>query len=203
MDECFVKCQPTMGTAVLAAKRRLVAAPGNDENRLMLEMLAKLVSPAPDKLAAERTEHLHLFNLIGDPLLRLRHPEEIVLSLPREVLAGEAIEISGNSPTAGNCSVELVVKRGRLTFTPSARHQYDNSPMALTNIQRVYQQANDTRLAASKLAVPKGPFRISLRVPSEARGACHARVFVEGDSSFALGASDVEIVAPARPSLDR
>ena len=76
LGECFEKRRSTLGEVVLLAKRRLAAdaAAGENaanDNRKILDALAATISPAKDKLVEERFEHLALFNLIGDPLLRI------------------------------------------------------------------------------------------------------------------------------------
>jgi len=68
MDQCFNERCPTLGEALLRAKHELMKEPSeSDQRRTMLDSIAAAISPAPKKLAAERAEHLLLFNLIGDP----------------------------------------------------------------------------------------------------------------------------------------
>ena len=45
--------------------------PLKNTNRLMLDGVASIISPSREMLEEERREHLHLFNLLGDPMLRL------------------------------------------------------------------------------------------------------------------------------------
>ena len=84
----------------------------------------------------------------------------------------------GRSPLSGDCTVELVVRRDRLTFEPPVRGRFD--PERLAEYAQVYRRANEPRLAAAELGHVEGPFRARLNVPAGARGACHVRVFVEG-----------------------
>ena len=69
LDQCFAQQQATLGDALLAAKRALVAPAKSHSLRASLDAMAALLSPAPADLAAERQEHLAMFNLLGDPLL--------------------------------------------------------------------------------------------------------------------------------------
>ena len=96
--ETFENRRPTIGEVVLHAKRLLL--PPADEHRVGLATLVavsksfesipeslipitkrlvelrivRLLGTLPADLMQERAEHVALFNLIGDPLLRLRHP---------------------------------------------------------------------------------------------------------------------------------
>ncbi|MBN2474488.1 MAG: hypothetical protein JXB62_07760 [Pirellulales bacterium] len=195
MDECFVRRCPTLGEALLRAKCALMREPDpSDRRRAMLDSIAAAISPAPKKLAAERAEHLLLFNLIGDPLLRLRYPRPIELQAPPDVTAGGRLKLDGTSPLSGRGTIELIVGHGQLTFSPPSRREYPQTAGELAEFQETYDRANDHRLRSLELAVENGRFTAELEVPPEARGACHVRVFVQGENDFAMGAADVKVV---------
>jgi hypothetical protein len=197
MDEYFIRRRQTLGEVMLHAKRSMVRPQGFSTRRLMLDMLAKAISPKEVDLAEERKEHLHLFNLIGDPLLRLRHPEPVKVKVTGTAIAGETLRISGHCTLKGRCTLELVVRRDRLTFKPSGRPEFDSASAKLAAYQEVYQRANDHRLMHCEVALVDGAFEKTIRIPKAARGACHIRVFVEGQSGYALGAANVRIKQPA------
>jgi hypothetical protein len=163
--------------------------------RAALDAIAKTSAWATGGDAqAERLEHLDLFHLLGDPLLKLPYPQSVDLDVRPIASAGESIEVAGVSPVNGRCTIELVVRRDRLAFEPPSRSQFD--PRQMTEYSAVYERANEPRLAAVQLAQVQGPFRAKLDVPAEARGACHVRVFVEGQGDCALGAADVRLEQP-------
>jgi len=193
LEACFAQRAKTLGEAMLIAKRGMAGDKPGDENRMALDSLATLISPGPVDLAGERIEHLHLFNLLGDPALRLTQPGDVLLTVPGKSIAGKQITISGISPIDGKCTVELVVRRDRLTFAPPRRATYNPASAALAAFDDVYRQANDPRLHHQELAVAKGRFAATLDVPATAHGLCQVRVFVEGQSGFALGSADVEM----------
>jgi hypothetical protein len=200
MDEVFQKRRPTIGEAVLHAKRKLVEESAvSEENdpalsrREFLDTVAKAISPRADLLAEERMEHLHLFNLLGDPLLRLRVPGEVKVAAAEEITAGQTLAIEGVAPIAGRMIVELICRRDRLTFDPPQRTHLPASAGALAQLDTVYAKANDHRWTASYFDARPGPFTTKLNVPLEARGQSHVRIFLEGADDFALGASDVYI----------
>ncbi len=79
--EQFFGAQPaTLGRALVEAKRRTLSTAGEGSARAAVDALAMLINPADPR--DELIEHLWLFNLLGDPLLRLRQPRPIELSAP-------------------------------------------------------------------------------------------------------------------------
>jgi len=203
MDQCFKECCPTIGEALLRAKRELMKQPDpTDQRRAMLDSIAAAISPAPNRLAAERAEHLLLFNLIGDPLLRLRYPKQIQLDVPPTITSGTTINVTGVSPVDGRGTLELVVRRDRLTFTAPRRREYPRTSGELGRFQETYQRANDHRLTSVELTIENGRFTAQLETPETASGECHVCAFVEGSGDFATGAADVRIATARQPPVD-
>jgi hypothetical protein len=179
---------------VLAAKRSLVSPTEERlEARGGIDLLAKLFSPRPQELADERAEHLDIYTLVGDPLLRLRYPRAMELTAPKLSTIGDEITISGVSPLSGKCAVELVVPRGTLRFTAPLRSQFEESPAAQAAYNETYRRANDPCWVRTEFEVREGAFTAKLTPPLEAKGACHVRAFVIGRDDCAAGAAIVEI----------
>jgi hypothetical protein len=63
---------PTLGEAMLNAKREMIQA--RDPDRRQLEFMASLVIPSKADRDALNRSHLAIYNLIGDPGLRVRYP---------------------------------------------------------------------------------------------------------------------------------
>jgi hypothetical protein len=208
ITECFQNRPVTLGEIVLRAKRRSVEpakpitvaegeAPKID-NRQLLDTLGKLLSPKPALLEAERKEHLGLFNLIGDPLLRVAYPDEVKLEIPDEIPAGQTLPLKITSPLAGKCTLQLVCRRDCLTFDAPSRAEFDPQSASLDELHQVYLKANDHRFAEHVVNITPGRFDADLLVPASARGACHVRVFIEGKDRHAQGAANV-YVRKAKP----
>jgi hypothetical protein len=178
---------------ILHAKRSLLDEKGTAPNRETLDAVAALVSPKGTTPADERAEHVLLFNLIGDPLLRIPHPAEVKVETPRFVVAGERLKLSGTCGIDGPCTVELVVRRDRLTFEPPERDRYDESAESITRFAEFYRRANDPRLATATIRCDGGVFESQLEVPADCDGPCHVRVFVAGERQAAIGAADVYV----------
>jgi hypothetical protein len=195
LREVFQQRTATLGEAVLGAKRAMVdeaQLPGAP--RSLLDLLAKTLSPGPVDLAAERIEHVRMFNLIGDPLLRLRYPQAVQINVPAFALGGTEIVASGTCPVDGQATVELIVPHGRQQRTKlPARRGGDRSRQALAAWQATYQRANDPRLSMASCRVEQGRFTTRLPVPSGTEGTCHVRVFVTGADDFALGSAPLKV----------
>lgn len=204
---CVKEPSPTLGEAVLRAKQALASEPSQKgQSRVMLDALARALSPAPAKLAAERQEHVLLYNLLGDPLLRLPRPQPVELTVASAEGSPAILEVQGHCAVEGPVEVELVVPRDRLTFTPPPRAKFPERAEELAGFQEVYRRANDTRLASASAAVVQGQFQARLTVPAGTNGPCFVRAFVEGRESFALGAVALSLpqltVAGSSPTID-
>ncbi len=194
LGEVFDRHSATIGEAVLHAKRRSVDADGADggtSNRWLIDTLAGAVSPPNSDLSAERREHVHLFNLLGDPLLRLRYPEQAVLQAPRVAGAGERITVSGWSTVEGLGNVKIVAARGATAGSP--RQQFDSSAAALSAYQQTYRAANESGLCEAEVKTAKGQFSVTLDIPRNATGHFGIRAFVAGDSDCALGTAELDV----------
>lgn len=203
LDECFGKKRKTIGDVLLYAKRSMALDPRTDDRKQKLDALAALLTPAGAALADERMEHLHLFNLLGDPLLRLTHPAEVRLKVSPTARGGQSLDVSGESPVEGQALIELVVRRDRLAFRPPARADYQSSVESDQEYSATYQRANDGRLATLRVPVRDGHFQAVLSVPRDARGACYVRAFVQGDGQYAAGSADVQVSAANRAGDQR
>ncbi len=198
LKECFQQQRETIGEVLLHAKRNSVLGPRTDPRSKTLDSLAALLNPNGGDLAEERAEHLLLFNLLGDPLLRLRYPRELELQVPAAAVAGEPLRVSGECDLEGEALVELVVRRDRLTFKPESRGDYRASPETSAAYQETYARANDARLCWQVVPVENGRFTAELETPLHAWGDCHVRVFVQGQRDFAANAADIRVRRPER-----
>ena len=136
MHHLFEQRQATMGQIVLAAKRELAEPRPQGFNRRMLDTLAAAISPNPDDLAGERREHIELFNLLGDPLLRVRHPQKLEVTTDRSAEPGQPLTVTCRSDVSGDCFVELVCRRGRFTYRPTRRTEFDGTHEGMTGAER-------------------------------------------------------------------
>jgi len=200
LSECFVRRRETLGEMLLEAKRQSMSDGAGDVRRRMLDTMSKAISPVEATPADERREHLHLVNLLGDPLLRLRQPQPVELETPKRTIAGEEVEIAFDAPLAGKATVELVVRRDRLRVRPQPRYKYEVSPAAMAQFAETYRAANDPSYLTRKIDVQPGRTTLSLPVPPEASGVCHIQVYLEGADGHAMGSSNISIRRPVQES---
>ncbi len=198
MNQYFVERRELLGDLVLHAKRQMVRDLSQQERsadttRHLLDSIAAVISPAPESLAEERLEHVLMFNLLGDPLLRIDQPSKIEVVVDGELQAGGKLRVVGNSEIAGRCTVELVCRRDRLKTRFVARPRYDGSDEALAEYTNVYAQANDRTWATTSFACESGEFEATLQIPNHAQGASNVRVFVEREGKFGIGAADLYV----------
>ncbi|MFO0870240.1 MAG: C25 family cysteine peptidase [Pirellulales bacterium] len=194
LEEVFREHRETVGEVLLHAKRRMMRDEPEDGHRQLIDALAAAVSPAANQLPEERREHLHLFNLLGDPLLRLQHPADAKIEIPTDVDAGDTIEIVLDSPVAGTGTVELVCRRDRLRNDPPARGDFAVVSRDFGELDDTYRRANDRRWLQETLTWDEpGAIRARLEIPPEAHGPCHLTLHVHGQQCHALGAANVFI----------
>jgi len=191
LKQYFEEDQQSLGQVLQLAKRGIVEAEADDPNRQLIDTVAAVISPKKDLLDEERVEHLSLFNLLGDPLLRVRPPQSVSVKATDRVAAGEVLEISGAAPIGGRCTFELVCQRGRTKFRPPLRSDFAQADLA--SFDGVYRRANDSTYVMHQVDVQPGEFQASLRVPIEAKGPCNIRVYIQGQRTHALGAADIYV----------
>ncbi|MEZ6088376.1 MAG: C25 family cysteine peptidase [Pirellulaceae bacterium] len=99
----------TLGDAWLKTIQLSTAETAASTNAIpsMIDTLAALMSPTADRLPEERAEHTRLYNLLGDPTLRLSHPDVVLLECPARATPGSTVTVQGTTPVAGKLTLEL------------------------------------------------------------------------------------------------
>ncbi|HZZ27477.1 MAG TPA: C25 family cysteine peptidase, partial [Pirellulales bacterium] len=196
--EFFENHRQTLGEWILYAKRSTMA--GYD---LPIWALVHAVTTAAAtglfEPKEERLEHLQLFNLFGDPTMKMPQPREAKLSVPASVTAGEEIDVAGQCPVDGTATVELVLPWDQVKVVAHGR--YDGSPTGRQMFNTAYHAANDPRLASITTEVHDGKFSAKLPIGNSAAGLCLIRVFVEGKHDFAMGSGSTHVFAAAKENL--
>ncbi len=205
IEEYFDGRRETLGDILLAAKRKLVEVddenpgarsagdPVHSEYRETIKLLGQTFSPSGQQLAGEALEHVHLFHLLGDPLLRVSRPSAIELTA-EPAADGASVIVTGQAPHDGDLLLELVYCRDRFQKRPPRRREFTADPAILDGYRAVYEQANCRTVSEQSITVPAGPFRVELEVPDWARGRCVVRGFLQNDQKrYALGASELKL----------
>ena len=196
LHEYFHGSAETLGELLLLSKQRMIqGSQHNGEYRQMIEGMARTLNPATS-LKAEKKEHAHLLNLLGDPLLRIRRPLRVDFGGPKKAVAGQPILLSGKLPAAGKLRLELAYTRDRLPLRFARRRDFDPSDAALDSYQPVYEAARDLVCHQVELTLPRGLFSTEFTIPAEVHGSCVIRAVLESDSGLGLGSTDIEIAKP-------
>ena len=192
-DDC-----ETLGELILNAKQRMMQKPEKDKYRQSLELLGGLLSPAGETLEAECKEHLHLMQLIGDPLLRLKRAKGLDLAIAPAAVGenpandlpvyavGDQITVVGKTDTPGAILVELSYPRGRSRHRPSARGKYDSSHAAFAKMQQDYLKAHDNVFDRTLVQASAGTFEADLKIPEGCSGKCDVRAILLGSENVAI-----------------
>lgn len=190
MKGYFVHRFETLGEVFQHAKQEMVNGKRDSPSARFIDTVALTLNPKSPDLAAERKEHLLLFHLIGDPLLRLPHASEVTLGPPDLASEGGTMTIHAHSPIAGRCRIELVPPRDRLSFQPPVRNKFLGSDDFFAELSDTYQKANDPVLASCELDVVAGDFDARLDLPESSFDRMHVRVFIQGQSACAVGQTE-------------
>ncbi len=191
----------TLGELIKVAKIRMANNGASDDPyRSMIEGMGKSFSPKPKLLAEERREHLHLMHLIGDPLLRLKRPQAMKISVPVVANAGAVIPVTGVSPGGGTYTVEVSYKRDRYRTRPPRRREYEPTEEAFDKYQVAYDNARQLVCLRADAKVVAGQFMIEVPLPANASGDCVVSVFNTAAPNIVMGSAPVFINAMKRKS---
>jgi hypothetical protein len=174
---------PTLGAAFRLAQQRTLAGGDGDAMRRSIESMALSLSPLlhaggerwrPEDLVTERKEHVAMYQLLGDPLLRWRRPRLLPVKIaPEAAEPGSTISVEGVADFAGDCLIEL------------ARREVSNTSVDMDSSKGVVHSQSER--------VTAGPFRVSLALPADARGRLAIRAYLRGEAGSAVGGAALEI----------
>lgn len=195
LRQVFDEKRGTLGELILHAKRDMVLqeAGKRTAQRRLIDVMAGTLSPSTHTLEDELEEHLSLFNLLGDPLLRIPYPKSMAIQCPSSADAGDSITVTTVPPFAGTLRVELTCSRNQLTFQAPQRASYQDKDPWLSDLETVYQRANDPTWWSHQFRVRRATSSIRIPIPAQARGPSFVRVIVEGRSNWASAASPVYV----------
>jgi len=189
LEGFFLERKPTLGEAFRFAKERTLNPKDGDKQRGTIEFLATMAYERDaKKRRQERIEHLYLYNLLGDPGMRLPHPRPATVKAPKTVHPGTklAVEVEGDLP--GRYLVELVEER-----TPDREKRAGDSE---AEFMAAYRNANDWTKARIEGTTEKGAFAVELSLPDDLKpGTYDARVWIEGEDGVAMGSTRVTVAA--------
>jgi len=189
LDALFVDKTPTVGEMLQLAKRRLMEPKPGDELRNAIEMLAVGWKADPKDRAAERREHLFLYNLFGDPSMRIYQPGRALLKCAKRAAPGARLAVEGKSDVAGDVRLELVAER-----TADAPRRANDTDDAFA---KCYAGANAWVKARSTTKCDGARFETELTLPADLPpGRYFVRAYVDGEKGAAAGARPLQVTTP-------
>jgi hypothetical protein len=193
LDALYVDGAATTGDLLVAVKRRLLDAPAGDAIRDRIEKLAgAMFEKSPEKRRMDRADHLLLYNLLGDPCVRIARPSPLAVAVAGEVAPGATLRVTGRADEGGAAVVELVRRREAPPKLPSTPRTTPE------DFRSIYEAANSHGIARVEVEVKAGDFAVDVPVPADAPvGPCAVRVYVAGKTSAAAGGVDLAIAAPS------
>ncbi len=190
-DNCIMEIE-------LPVDQKQIAAPqptSKPSRREFLDTLATTLSPSGHDIALEREEHCHLFNLLGDPLLKISRPSDINLNAPESILQGEALLISGKTPIAGRCEIEIVYPRKRIPDpAKKLRAAIQKATSDKLDLQQQLFDAANTSVITSKI-IPsiQDNFEAEFDTRDLPTGQLELRVSVYGKNGWGAKTLSIEI----------
>ena len=171
---------PRLGDAWLETLKQMKSEDSTKRSttRLMIDTVAKLVSPAGTTLSDERDEHMSLYNLLGDPLLSMNPPQELPFKVDVGYPAGEPLNLEFTSPIDGRLAV------------------FAERPLGTV----VGDNPNDLTVASVNVNVVKNqPVSAKLTLPGDVSGQILIRAIVSGQGQWASGGQRTNI----RPNSEK
>ena len=149
----------------------------------MVDTLASMISPAGTDLKQERLEHAALYQLLGDPTLRLHPPQPLDLSIEpsnqtdqqTDGVVARSLSVAVTSPIAGTLIVAVERPLTAITKTPTdSTSEHD---------------AHGTTITEHQIEVSAGKRILqTLTLPLGESGPLIIRGFVHGKTGWASAA---------------
>ena len=195
LNQAFKYRRETLGEIVLLAKQELVAATGKSvsPNRRLLDQIAAVASPDSGLLKEERQEHSWMFNLLGDPLLRVNYPDGMRVKCAATVSNGKKLQVTFDSPIVGKAVVEIVAQRGsqREPLIDRNINKLKSIPKSdrWDGYSKEYEMANNPVWVSVGREVQVGPQDIDVLVENVSSGLQTVRVVIYGKRRLIIGST--------------
>ncbi|MCY2976093.1 MAG: C25 family cysteine peptidase [Planctomycetota bacterium] len=190
-DNCIMEIESPADEKQIAALKPT----SKPSRREFLDTLATTLSPSGHDIALEREEHCYLFNLLGDPLLKISRPSDINVDAPESIRQGEVLLISGTTQTAGRCEIEIVYPRKRI---PDPAKKLRTAIQKATSDkldlqQQLFDAANTSVITRKLIPSIQDSFEAKFDTNNIPTGQLEVRVSVYGDRGWGVKTKPIEI----------
>lgn len=188
---------PRLGELMVRAKADILRGSRFDLMRLFIDGAASVLVQEGPPLERIRKEHLYLYNLLGDPALRLALPSiRPFIELDRErVRLGDSLEVRGRFP----------ISQGQVLVTLEALVDAVVHPVQPVEpgvpgfedvIRRNYESANNKVIARVESTLKSGAFSVRMSIPTQfPPGTYRVKVFVESDEGDGFTSRRIQLVS--------
>jgi hypothetical protein len=167
--------------------------------RKKVEIMAKTFDPVPKQLDDQIADHVAMFHLFGDPLLRLPVPEKIQLKCPAQVRSGKRLHLEGSlsgslSEQTGKVNIELVPAFNQLSMMVSSlRDEFRIDSKTRQSNNEEYFRSNHRTVLQCDTVLSNGSFSLDLPIPPTLRGEYKIRAFYVSKQKFAIGCAAISV----------
>jgi hypothetical protein len=203
LNECFQERNTTIGSILFQAKKKAAVvvepSPAPDDpdakasRRVLLDSLAKALSPEGHSIVDERLEHNYLFNLLGDPTLQIHHPQPLSIQSPEEASAGSDLTIRGHSPIPGKLVVELAYTRQRVPEAAKQLRLKGKQGDSIEKRHAIYDAANRLTVCQIERVTQAGAFEVVLPVDQDCHGSYLIQATVYGQNDWSAGTATIRV----------
>ncbi|MEM9826543.1 MAG: C25 family cysteine peptidase [Planctomycetota bacterium] len=175
-----------------------------------VDSLSAVLSPARGESAAERLEHASLYQLLGDPTMKLHPPRELRIDAPRGIPFGEVLNIEVESDIAGTLTLGIDRPLGSDAM---GRDERGGDEFSNPNERTLLQCQHPIRAGvATTITLDLKRVTAAKSSPSEDSPSVHAPsanlpsgwvqvwAHVAGDQAWAAGAVSVNIRDQEKPT---
>ncbi|MEM9366924.1 MAG: C25 family cysteine peptidase [Planctomycetota bacterium] len=174
----------------------------NDLTTSLVDSLATVMNPSNTTIGDERREHAELYQLLGDPTLKIRQPKRLELSVEKTEASDNALatsarhrlDIAVRSPIDGR--IFLTIDRSLGAKEPQPGIVGVLAPEDPKSQSSSWEfDAHQRTIASKQLRVAAGSEHwLSIAVPNEVTGQVTVRGHVEGEADWATAAQRVVLV---------
>ena len=173
--------------------KRHPAGEAKQSIRNMIDTMAWLSDPTSNRLNEQLIDHLHLFHLFGDPLLRLPLPKRLPFDSPQSVEAGNTLTVKGKIGPGGVVVAELATPRIRPAAVPKERIPFKTTEEANAEFLKTYLATNNRSVIYIAHKSKGETFELKLPVPDDLDGEYIVRVFGANTEGVSVGSAKVTV----------
>lgn len=195
MGAMFSRRAPTIGLAVMAARRRALKPLDNDAMRKFIDGMAAGTVGGPDMQARYRLDGSLAYNLFGDPATRMPWPKKAKLDAPKACEPGAELAVEGTADLGDGTALVTLEPERLKSIEPLEKVDRDAKDLGKV-LKRNWKRMNEGVAAEAEVAMKGGAFEATLRIPGGLReGTWLLKVYACDGKSDAIASRKVKIEA--------